>query len=476
MGLRRRIFLNNFATLAIATSGMLLGLAAANSLWRDAHIRVRVIEAELQIIDNLKIRAAQAMPKPGHYQPRDNIIPIKERLNNDSRLIQQFILQLEPESSQQGGADLTPDIATVMANLSTASRSVRTILEQSKTKLDRAGEDPASQDQVIKSLITSDAIIQMQSRIEDLEQVRGRLAIDLARSQGAEERGELLEVGVPLASSLLATALALLFAWGTSRSILRPIDRLNQRIEELRRTGNLHLQPLDQGGVPDEIRALNENFNGLIQRLSEVLEQLEQLSLTDPLTQVGNRRCFDQVLEAEVSRHRRKGVAMALLLLDLDHFKDYNDYYGHPAGDRCLIAVANLLKELFRRSGERICRIGGEEFAVILPNTGPQKAESLARRIVAATEDLNLDHRANPPFDRVSVSVGVSSGRPSENLTGSWLLQAADQALYRCKGELGRNTVASAPPHPSCHPTALASTPSAPATDPDLQERPAPNG
>ena len=271
--------------------------------------------------------------------------------------------------------------------------------------------------------------------------------------------------------------LALLFAWRTSRSILRPIDRLNQRIAELRRTGNLKLQPQDrgEGDVPHEIHALHDNFNGLIRRLSEVLAQLEQLSLTDPLTQVGNRRCFDQVLDAEVSRHRREGASMALLLLDLDHFKAYNDCYGHPAGDRCLIALADLLKDLFRRSGDRICRIGGEEFAVLLPRTGDREAECLASRIVAATAELNLEHRDNPPLGRVSVSVGVSSGRPSESLTGSWLLQAADQALYRCKRELGRNTVACAPAHDCYQPSAFASYQLAPA--PDANENPSdPNG
>ena len=111
--------------------------------------------------------------------------------------------------------------------------------------------------------------------------------------------------------------------------------------------------------------------------------------------------------------------------------------------------MAALLKDLFRRSGDQVCRIGGEEFAVILPGTSEKEAECLASRVVAATVELNLEHRANPPIGLVSVSVGVSSGRPSESLTGSWLLQAADQALYRCKGELGRNTVACAPSHDS---------------------------
>ena len=446
MGLRRRILFNNLATLAIAASGMLLGLAAGNLLWRNAQARVEVIEGELKVIDDLNLRFLQAMPTDNRYQPFGTLAQIADNLEKDSKALKQFVSHLERLASRQGESELTPDMAPAMANLTTQSRSLLETMERVDSRLDRSGNDPAIRMQAVQGLVQSDAMVE-RACIKELKKLRARLSADLAKVRTSEERAELLEMLIPLTFTLLATGLALLFAWRTSRSILRPIDLLNQRIGELRSTGNLQLQPLEQGSIPHEIRALNENFNGLIQWLSEVLAQLEKLSLTDPLTQVGNRRCFDQLLYAEVSRHRREGSSMALLLLDLDHFKAYNDCYGHPAGDRCLIAVAALLKDLFRRSGDQVCRIGGEEFAVILPGTNKKEAECLGGRIVAATLELNLEHRDNPPIGRVSVSVGVSSGRPSESLTGSWLLQAADQALYRCKGELGRNTMACAPSH-----------------------------
>lgn len=448
MGLRRRILFNNLATLAIAAGGMLLGLAAGNLLWRNAQARVEVIEGELKVIDDLNLRIPQAMPADNHYQPFETLAQTDNNLANDSKTLRQFVSHLERLASRQGESGMAPDMAPVMANLITQCRSLLGILAQVDSRLNRSGNDPAIKMQAVNSLVQSDTIVE-QACIGELEKLRARLTTDLAKVRGAEERAELLELLIPLCSTIVATGLALWFALRTSRAILRPIDLLNQRIGELRSTGNLQLQPLEQGCVPHEIRALNENFNGLIQWLSEVLAQLEKLSLTDSLTQVGNRRCFDQLLYAEVARHRREGASMALLLLDLDHFKAYNDCYGHPAGDRCLIAVAALLKDLFRRSGDQVCRIGGEEFAVILPGTNKKEAECLAGRIVAATVELNLEHRDNPPIGRVSVSVGVSSGRPSESLTGSWLLQAADQALYRCKGELGRNTMACAPSHDS---------------------------
>lgn len=448
MGLRRRILFNNLATLAIAATGMVLGLAAGNLVWRNAQARVEVIEGELKLIDDLNIRFVKAMPADNSYQPFGTLAQIADNLEKDSKALKQFVSHLERLALRQGESESTPDMAPAMANLTTQSRSLLETMEQVDSRLDRSGNDPTIKMQAVQGLVQSDANVE-QACIKELKTLRARLTADLARVRSAEERAELLELLIPLTFTLLATGLALLFAWRTSRSILRPIDLLNQRIGELRNTGNLQLQPLEQGSIPHEIRTLNENFNGLIQWLSEVLAQLEKLSLTDSLTQVGNRRCFDQLLYAEVARHRREGASMALLLLDLDHFKAYNDCYGHPAGDRCLIAVAALLKDLFRRSGDQVCRIGGEEFAVILPGTSEKEAECLASRVVAATVELNLEHRANPPIGLVSVSVGVSSGRPSESLTGSWLLQAADQALYRCKGELGRNTVACAPSHDS---------------------------
>jgi diguanylate cyclase (GGDEF)-like protein len=439
---------NNLATLAIAASGMLLGLAAGNLLWRNAQARVEVIEGELKIIDDLNIRFIKAMPADNSYQPFGTLAQIADNLEKDSKALKQFVSHLERLALRQGESESTPDMAPAMANLTTQSRSLLETMEQVDSRLDRSGNDPIIKMQAVQGLVQSDANVE-QACIKELKTLRARLTADLARVRSAEKRAELLELLIPLTFTLLATGLALLFAWRTSRAILRPIDLLNQRIGELRSTGNLQLQPLEHGSIPHEIRTLNENFNGLIQWLSEVLAQLEKLSLTDSLTQVGNRRCFDQLLYAEVARHRREGASMALLLLDLDHFKAYNDCYGHPAGDRCLITVAALLKDLFRRSGDQVCRIGGEEFAVILPGTSEKEAECLASRVVAATVELNLEHRANPPIGLVSVSVGVSSGRPSESLTGSWLLQAADQALYRCKGELGRNTVACAPSHDS---------------------------
>ena len=453
MGLRRRIFLNHLATLTIVSLGTLVGLVVGNHIWKASHGRVQTIQNEIQVIDDLNIRILQALPARNHYAHTDSPNHILEHIEKDSQVINQFTAQVDRIQAALNRKDQSGDLESVLQDLIQQTIAVRADLDQARTRMVSSNADPHQAVQIINELLHSETISKMETFSQQLDQQRNRLSLELETSRVAEERGETLEVLVPVFSTLLASLSGILFAWRTSGLILRPIDRLNQRIAELRSSGNLDLQPLQQGQVPREILELTENFNGLIQRLREVLAQLESLSLTDSLTQVGNRRCFDHGLQREVSRHRREGESLALLLLDLDHFKAYNDRYGHPAGDQCLIAVADLLKKLFNRGTDQICRIGGEEFAVILPTTSEQEAQQQAQRIIDSTTLLALEHRHNPPFGRVTVSVGVSSGRPSESLTGSWLLQAADQALYRCKGELGRNVVACAPPHDPIHPS-----------------------
>jgi diguanylate cyclase (GGDEF)-like protein len=317
-------------------------------------------------------------------------------------------------------------------------------VERSRDQLARPPHDPATLQQVQTRLLKSPELQSLRDSEDRLIQMRDARFANLGEAREHEERAEGLQVAIPLLATLLASTVGVVLAWRTSRTMLRPLNRLNSRIQELRASGKLEARPLEQENLPEEIKALTENFNGLVQRLRDVLSQLEALSLTDPLTQVGNRRRFDHALAAEIGRHRRQDKELALLLLDLDHFKPYNDLYGHPQGDRCLVQLAQALSCLFRRPGELICRIGGEEFEVLLPKTGRQEALRQAQRILIAVEQLAIEHQANPPLSRVSVSVGVSCGKPGDGLTGALLVDAADQARYQGKRDLGRNAVAMA--------------------------------
>lgn len=165
--------------------------------------------------------------------------------------------------------------------------------------------------------------------------------------------------------------------------------------------------------------------------------QLQRLSQQDGLTGLFNRRHFDQQLHAEWRRLRRIGAPLALPMLDVDHFKAYNDQLGHLAGDDALRQVASLLQDCLQREGDQVCRYGGEEFAIILPNTRREGAEHLAARVHQRLGELNLGHPGSP-LGRLSLSIGLATSDPKQDSHPDALVAHCDQALYRAK-HAGRN-------------------------------------
>jgi diguanylate cyclase (GGDEF)-like protein len=176
-----------------------------------------------------------------------------------------------------------------------------------------------------------------------------------------------------------------------------------------------------------------------------VESELQELAKTDNLTQVANRRHFDEIFAREWLRQARANRPMALLVADIDHFKHYNDTLGHPQGDLCLVKVARSLQEAIFRPGDFVTRYGGEEFAIILTETDLHGALLVAERIREAVEELEIDHPASPVSPWVTVSVGVSATVPCRDRNPDTLLHAADQALYEAKSA-GRNRVAGRDP------------------------------
>lgn len=169
-------------------------------------------------------------------------------------------------------------------------------------------------------------------------------------------------------------------------------------------------------------------------------DELDQLSKSDPLTGLDNRRSFDARLMAEWSRAQRNHEPIALLFVDIDHFKDYNDHYGHQAGDTCLVQVAQAIRESAQRGADLCARYGGEEFVVLLPQTTQEHALGVARRVRRAVERLHLPHPTSKVANVVTVSVGVSSLVPTSRTPWDALLEQADRALYEAKAS-GRNQV-----------------------------------
>jgi diguanylate cyclase (GGDEF)-like protein len=169
---------------------------------------------------------------------------------------------------------------------------------------------------------------------------------------------------------------------------------------------------------------------------------LERLAREDHLTGLANRRRFFQHAELEWRRALRSGSSLTAALLDLDHFKRFDDVYGHPAGDRCLQAVGRVLTERIQRAGDIAARHGGEESIVLLCSTDLEGACRVAEKLRAAVAELHL-HDAGPEGShQVTVSIGIATVVPREGHTLDELIAAADRALYRAKAE-GRNRVVS---------------------------------
>lgn len=173
-------------------------------------------------------------------------------------------------------------------------------------------------------------------------------------------------------------------------------------------------------------------------RLQAALASLDTLAHKDGLTGLHNRRYFDEQFAIEVARHRRQGAALGVALVDVDHFKLYNDQYGHQLGDECLRAVAQALAQCTRRPGELVARYGGEEFVVLLPNSSEDEVRRYGDWICAHVAGLKLPHAASPLAPHVTISVGLCSLAPDTEDEPATLLEVADKALYEAK-RAGRN-------------------------------------
>jgi diguanylate cyclase (GGDEF)-like protein len=172
-------------------------------------------------------------------------------------------------------------------------------------------------------------------------------------------------------------------------------------------------------------------------KLQHAFHTVEQLALVDGLTGVANRRLLDETLNREWMRALRDGTSLSLLLIDVDHFKLYNDLYGHLAGDSCLQVIANAIQAGLRRPPDLLARFGGEEFVIILPNTPAPGAEMMSENVLRAVAACSIPHSGSP-YGSVTVSLGCATMTATMEFCPKDLLKAADDAMYRAKAN-GRN-------------------------------------
>ena len=178
----------------------------------------------------------------------------------------------------------------------------------------------------------------------------------------------------------------------------------------------------------------------LLKELAEANQRLHEYSYTDPLTAIANRRAFNERLQSEWERISEKGGKLSLILLDVDRFKDYNDQFGHDRGDEVLKMIAENLRNHCRELSCEASRVGGEEFAVLMPGMNSGQAITLAEKVRLTVESLDCSGNGNNLHDNITVSIGVTTFVNPINEHISAIYRKADQALYRAKKE-GRNRV-----------------------------------
>lgn len=231
--------------------------------------------------------------------------------------------------------------------------------------------------------------------------------------------------------------LQLAFAAGVVDYITKPLDK-SELLARIRAVLKVKYEI-------DRRKAREKELAEGIKQLTEANQILARRSIVDGLTSVINRRHFDELYDQEWRRAVRHGTSLAVILVDIDFFKLYNDTYGHPQGDNCLILVAKALQDMVRRPGDLVARYGGEEFVVVLPMTPLEGALHVAEVMRARVEALQIRHSTSSVSTYVTISVGAAAQVPDRQCNPQSLIEAADQALYRAKNE-GRNLVRSSSP------------------------------
>ena len=267
----------------------------------------------------------------------------------------------------------------------------------------------------------------------------------MRQGESAERAYELASSTEDSESKATLGALRRLFQTFSRRNLALE-QGMRERTEELELANRAlldaqHRLSRQDGILEEQIRERTQSLERANRALTAANQHLKDVARTDGLLGIANRASFDEHFRGEWLRARREALPLSLLMIDVDHFKRFNDTYGHPAGDLCLQKIAAAVAALAHRPGDFVARYGGEELAVVLPNTDIEGARTFGEQVCRQIRSIEIAHGASDAAACVTVSVGVSCGLPGyTSVSVAELLNQADQALYRAKSE-GRNCV-----------------------------------
>ena len=241
--------------------------------------------------------------------------------------------------------------------------------------------------------------------------------------------------------TMLIIIIAFVLFQPVTHSLLQPFNYLLHGIDRMKEGAyNTQLHPEKFATSPKELQQMMEVFNEMAVSINRNKRLLKQLSNTDGLTGIANRRLFEEHLQEQWERCYEQSIPISLIFIDIDHFKKYNDTFGHLEGDRCLIRIAQALERLLEHKDSLIARYGGEEFVIVLPTYTLKKAEQLALEIQRKIRNLSIKRSLDKEDEFVTVSIGIATTIPTSLVERETLIKKADDAVYEAKSQ-GRNTI-----------------------------------
>ncbi len=450
VGLRRRLFTTQITTLAIVSVAAVGGWFLSEWVSQKASAQARAVAFESDVIRNLSFEMLLSVPHTAQFMVQGGTSELSEQLAHDIMDIKRFRAALDEKLTSLSLLSKSGSLHQELESIRLLLIQVQRNLEHTAAEVEalRKQNKPLSLD-VIERTVQDPAIGEIRKHGDMLASLHLELVKKLEGLQAEQKSAVFWGMGVWITGLMLGWVVGLSFAWRTADRILKPLLQLDQLMLNPDKNVAETLQSPSFSNAPQEIISLSGSFYKLVTVSESLTAQLRDLANTDGLTSLGNRRRFDEVFSQEWKRGLRSRQPLSLLLLDVDHFKLYNDSYGHIEGDLCLEKVADVIKSKVLRSTDLVCRVGGEEFAILLPETGLTEACRLAEVIINALDSACIDHESSPVASWVTASIGVASAIPQQGTSQRQLMEKADQALYHRKRNLGRHGVTAGDSWPS---------------------------